>query len=54
MFKLVWLDPKNFTARDSITMMTLFKSFVLPRFAYGSHLWSLHLVKHDIDQLNKR
>ena len=43
MFKLVWL---NLTVRDSITMMTLFKSRVLPRLDYGSQLWSLHLVKH--------
>ena len=34
-------------------MMTLFKSlFVLSRLAYGSPLWSPHLVKH-IDQLEK-
>ena len=38
--------------RDSITMMTLFKSLVLPRLDYGSQLWSPHLVKH-IDQLEK-
>ena len=41
-----------FTTRDSIVMMTLFKSFVLPRLDYGSQLWSYHLVKH-IDQLEK-
>ena len=32
---------RTFTARDSITMMTLFKSLVLPRLDYGSQLWSL-------------
>ena len=42
-----------FTTRDSITMLTLFKSLVLPRLDYGSQLtWSPHLVKH-IDQLEK-
>ena len=41
-----------FTTRDIITMMTLFKSLVPPRFNYGSQLWSPHLVKH-IDQLEK-
>ena len=43
---------RTFTARDIITMITLFKSLVLPRFDYGSQLWSPHLVKH-IDQLEK-
>ena len=43
---------RTFTTRDSITMMTLFKSLVLPRLDYGSQLWSPHLVKH-IDQLEK-
>ena len=43
---------RTLTTRDSITMMTLFKSVVLPRFDYGSQLWSPHLVKH-IDQLEK-
>ena len=42
----------TFTTRDSITMLTLFKSLVLPRLDYGSQLSSPHLVKH-IDQLEK-
>ena len=50
MFKLVWWILRTFTTRDSITMITLFKSLVLPRLDYGSQLWSPHLVKH-IDQL---
>ena len=36
----------TFTTRDSIIMMTLFKSLVLPRLDYSSQLWSPHLVKH--------
>ena len=43
---------RTFTTRDSITMLTLFKSLVLPRLDYGSQLWSPHLVKH-IDKLEK-
>ena len=43
---------RTFTTRDSITMLTLFKSLVLPRLDYGSQLWSPHLVKH-IDQFDK-
>ena len=43
---------RTFTTRDIITMMTLFKSLVLPRLEYGSQLWYPHLVKH-IDQLEK-
>ena len=43
---------RTFTTRDSITMMTLFKSRVLSRLNYGSQLWSPDLVKH-IDQLEK-
>ena len=43
---------RTFTTRDIITMMTLFKSIVLPRLDYGSQLWSPHFVKH-IDQLEK-
>ena len=34
-------------------MLTLFKSLVLPRLDYGSQLWSPHLVKHIVDQLEK-
>ena len=30
---------RTFTARDSITMMTLFKSLVLPRLDYGPLIW---------------
>ena len=60
MFKFVCFyipqDPsrilRTFTTRDSITMLTLFKSLVLPRLDYGSQLWSPHLVKH-IDQFEK-
>ena len=44
---------RTFTTRDSNTMMTLFKSLVLPRLEYGSQLWSPHLVKH-IDQLERK
>ena len=43
---------RNFTTRDSITMLTLFKSLVLHRLDYGSQLWSPHLVKQ-IDKLEK-
>ena len=43
---------RTFPTRDSITMLTLFKSLVLSRLDYGSQLWSTHLVKH-IDQLEK-
>ena len=52
MFKLVWLDLKTFTTRDIITMMTLFKSLVLPTLDFDSQFRSPHLVKH-IDQLEK-
>ena len=45
-FKLAWLDLKTFTTRDTITMMTLLKSLVLPRLDCGSQLWFPHLVKH--------
>ena len=40
---------RTFTTRDSVILMTLFKSLVLPRLDYGSQLCSPHLVKH-IDQ----
>ena len=40
---------RTYTARDSITMMKLFKSLVLHRLNYGSQLWSPHSLKH-IDQ----
>ena len=43
---------RTFTTRDSITMMTLFKSLVLSRMDYGSQLWSPHLVKH-IDKIQR-
>ena len=43
---------RTFTTRDSITMMTLFKSLVLSRLDYGSQLCPPHLVKR-IDQLEK-
>ena len=43
---------RTFTTRDSITMMTLFKSLAVPRLDCGSQLWSPHLVKH-IYQLEK-
>ena len=43
---------RTFTTRDSITMMTLFKSLVLSRLDYGSQSWSPHLVKH-IEKLEK-
>ena len=43
---------RTFTTRDSITMLTLFKSLVFPRLDYDSQLWSPHLVKH-IDQFEK-
>ena len=47
---VVW-SLSTFTARDSITMMTLFESLVLYRLDYVSQLWSTHFVKH-IDQLD--
>ena len=31
---------RTFASRDKITMVTLFKSFVLSRLDYGSQLWS--------------
>ena len=37
---------RTFYTRDCITMLTLFKSIVLSRFDYGSHLWSPFLIKH--------
>ena len=42
----------TFYTRDIITMLTLFKSIVLPRLDYGSQLWSPFLIKH-ITQLEK-
>ena len=43
---------KTFYTRDSITMLTLFKSIVLSRLDYGSQLWSPFLIKH-ITQIEK-
>ena len=43
---------RTFYTRDCITMLTLFKSFVLSRLDYGSQLWSPFLIKH-ITQLEK-
>ena len=43
---------RTFYTRDSITMLTLFKSIVLSRFDYGSQLWSPFLIKY-ITQLEK-
>ena len=37
---------RTFYTRDYITMLTLFKSIVLPRLYYGSQLWSPFLTKH--------
>ena len=37
---------RTFYTRDCITMLTLFKSIVLSRLDYGSHLWSPFLIKH--------
>ena len=45
---------RTFTTRYSITMMTLFKSLVLPRLDYGSQLWSPHLVKHIVYYSERR
>ena len=36
---------RTFNTRETITMMTLFKSLVLSRLDYASQLWSPHLVK---------
>ena len=36
---------RTFTTRETITMMTLFKSLVLSRLDYASQLWSHHLLK---------
>ena len=36
---------RTFTTRETITMMTLFKSLVLSRLDYASQLWSPHLLK---------
>ena len=46
-----WILRTLYT-RDSITMLTLFKSIVLSRLDYGSQLWSSFLIKH-ITQLEK-
>ena len=46
-----WILRTLYT-RDCITMLTLFKSIVLSRLDYGSHLWSPFLIKH-ITQLEK-
>ena len=43
---------RTFYTRDSITMLTLFKSIVLSWLYYGSRLWSPFLIKH-ITQLEK-
>jgi len=43
---------RTFKTRDSLTMMTLFKSLILSRLDYGSQLWSPHLVKH-ISQIER-
>lgn len=37
---------RTFSARDKQTMLTLFKSIVLPRIEYGCQLWSPCLLKH--------
>ena len=36
---------RTFNTRETITMMTLFKSLVLSRLDYASQLWSPHLLK---------
>ena len=37
---------RTFYTRNWVTMLTLFKSIVLSRLDYGSHLWSPFLIKH--------
>ena len=44
-----WL-LRTFYTRDCNTMLTLFKSIVLPRLDYGSQLWSPFLIKHITQQ----
>ena len=43
---------RTFYTRDSIPMLTLFKSIVLSQLDYGSQLWSPFLIKH-ITHLDK-
>ena len=43
---------RTFYTRDCIPMLILFKSIVLSRLDYGTHLWSPFLIKH-ITQLEK-
>ncbi len=42
--QLVGWILRTFSTRDRITMLTLFKSLVLPRIEYGSQLWSPYLL----------
>ena len=41
----IWI-LRIFITRESLTMLTLFKSLVLSRLDYGSQQWSPHLVKY--------
>ena len=36
----------NFSSRDKLTMLTLFKAQVMSSLDYGSQLWSPYLTKH--------
>ncbi len=42
--QLVGWILRTFSTRDKLTMLTLFKSLVLPRIEYGSQLWSPYKI----------
>ena len=44
-FNLTGWILRTFNTRETISMMTLFKSLVLSRLDYASQLWSPHLLK---------
>ena len=44
-YTLTGCIPRTFNTGETKTMMTLFKSIVLSRLDYASHLWSPHLLK---------
>ena len=37
---------RNFSSRDKLTMLTLFKALVMSPLDYGCQLWSPYLIKH--------
>ncbi len=54
--QLVGWILRTFSARDKLTMLTLFKSIVLPRLEYGSQLWSPYLNNqiHNLEKVQRR